>query len=42
MISVIAGTQEQSYIGNAMMYAFCVGRNQELCDSVPPICPSSS
>ena len=33
MISI--GTQEQSYIGNLMMYAACLGENTELCDVMP-------
>ena len=28
------GTQEQSYIGNLMMYAACLGENTELCDDI--------
>ena len=31
----VAGTQEQSYIGNVMMYSFCVGHNTDLCDNPP-------
>ena len=33
--SVYIGTQEQSYIGNLMMYATCLGENTELCDDIP-------
>ena len=46
MAHLFHGTHEQSYIAHVMMYASCVGPNQEHCEnravSTPSPCPPAS
>jgi len=41
MAHLVHGTHEQNYVAHLMMYASCVGPNQQLCETPPTVPPTT-